>query len=245
MSHVKTSHFISCVYLQVQARRTHSNRRKLSPHTRSILWCGTTKRSFLSMVSDYYSTYPQPKLTPAYWVYTTDERAEGFLTCYAISYSSGKTYFLLNSDAEWCKLKHVWTFGHCHTFRALWGKKALLRWPWCVSKAPTVCLVCAQVIHHMRSSVVVGAHLSPLLRLNLEAGRTLHCACSILQPSGYDLTAFYNTFVYGTGMQFWAKHQPLYCDQPQLTPICPLTILFRYLQAWVRKGVSLWIQKHT
>lgn len=68
-------------------------------------------------------------------------------------------------------------------------KTALLWWPWYVAKAPMVCLVCAQVIHHTRSSVVPGTHLSPLLSLNLEAARTLHCAGSILKPSGYHLTA--------------------------------------------------------
>lgn len=44
-----------------------------------------------------------------------------------------------------------------------------------------------------------GTHLSPLLRLNLEAGRILHCACSILQPSGQDLTAFYSALFMALG----------------------------------------------
>lgn len=44
-----------------------------------------------------------------------------------------------------------------------------------------------------------GTHLSHLLRLNLEAVRTLHWACSVLQPSGYDLTAFDSTLFMALG----------------------------------------------
>lgn len=118
-------------------RQTHNNRKKLSPLTRSILWWRITNRSLLN------TTSPQPKLTLTYWADTVGEWGILDLLMVFLTVLGKKTFFLLNSDAAWWKLKHIWTFGHSHTFPVLWGKKkknkpcsgglgVSPRPPWCV-----------------------------------------------------------------------------------------------------------------
>lgn len=101
-------------------------------------------------------------------------------------------------------------------------------------------LVCLQGPHsvfslcsgHPSHKLLVGGgtHLSPLLRLNLEDGRTLHCACSILQPSGYDQTAFYSTLFMTLGC---GSELNINCgiDKPQYTHVALLFFLEN--KAWV------------
>lgn len=92
------------------------------------------------------------------------------------------------------------------------GKKALLLWPCCASKASTVCLDCDQVIHHTDSSLLpwprssrrgeVGVRKdSSLTPAETQSGgwmKSLHCACSTSALS-------WLPFIYGSGI--WAKHQ--------------------------------------
>lgn len=203
MSHARTPDFISCVYLLVAERYMQNNSRNLATH------------QFHSLVENNKQLIVKHQLPTA--------KTNTNSLCRNSGRKSRRILDLLVACLTWLRnetLCWIWPIGKNRkfTFSLLKNRPVLLCEVWIVSNAPTACEICARVIHHSGTSKVVGNPCWDSIWM-------FHCACSILQPTGFDHTTYFSSTIKGSynTERIQAKW---FCMKSELVSCIPSCVLF-------------------